>query len=703
MISELRAKISASHFQIFIIGVILFLYAPISIFAEELPVGDLGSEQDLEEELEYLQAETYVITASRVMEEINKAPSSISVVTAKQMREMGARDLKDVIETVVGYDYKYNTFGSYTPVARKQYAAFGNKYLFMVNNHSLNENYKGGAEVGNMPLDNVKRIEFIRGPGSALYGANAFAGVVNIITKEADDVDGLELTARGGSYDTQQYNVLFGKEFKGLETVINFNYFDTDGHAGEVTSDGEDFFDEIYGTDVSKTPGGMNTYVEQYDGALTLKYKGFAFDGKYVDRSQGLTLDGRTLDYQSYGDEINYYINLKYEGMVWKNLGVSAKIYRNHFEFSGPFLDVPEGAFRPWLGNTPAPYDLIGDWRAKNDRTGFEAQVNYALTHNNTIVSGISFEEMEQYDVETYANYLYDGTIFPSVQNISDVQNHNQDATREFKAIFLEDIWDITDNFRLTFGGRYDDYSDFGGHFSPRAGITWEYIPGYDLKLLYGHAFRAPSFVELYGGYGNPDIDPETVDTYEISLGAQFTSSFSGRTTFYRSDYKDGISYKSVGDDVQLINYVEEQYKGVELELKYDFRRGSYLAVNYTYQTTDDPDTNESSSVLLPTHKGNIIANIRLNKYLNFNTYCHFRDGYKRAEDDPRDDMKGQAIVNATLIAKKFLKRFQGLELRASVYNIFDEDYTMPTGTIMIPGDIPMPGRNYMLGIRYAF
>jgi len=136
--------------------------------------------------------------------------------------------------------------------------------------------------------------------------------------------------------------------------------------------------------------------------------------------------------------------------------------------------------------------------------------------------------------------------------------------------------------------------------------------------------------------------------------------------------------------------------------LKYDFRRGSYLAVNYTYQTTEDPDTNESSSILLPTYKGNIIANIRLNKYLNFNTYCHFRGGYQRAEYDPRDNMQGNAIVNATLIAKKFLRRFKGLELRASVYNLFDEDYTMPTDSLRIPGDIPMPGRNYMFGITYA-
>jgi len=341
----------------------------------------------------------------------------------------------------------------------------------------------------------------------------------------------------------------------------------------------------------------------------------------------------------------------------------------------------------------------------KNNRTGFETQIDFETGRSNTIVSGITFEEQDQYDVKTYQNYLYDGTTFPSMQDVSDIENHCQDANRNFKAVFLEDIWDIRDNLRLTVGGRYDDYSDFGGHFSPRAGLWWEYITGYDLKLLYGHAFRAPSFVQQYGSlYGNPDLGPEIEDTYEVSLGAQFTPPFSSRVTLYQSDLDDGMAYNvSEGGVVRIENYTETRYQGFEIELKYDFRRGSYLAANYTYQKSENLDTHEEAPRVLPTHKGNVIANIRINRYLNFNTYCHFRNGYERLKDDPRDDPSGHAIFNATLIAKKFLKRFKGLELRASVYNLFDEDYALPSASYRIPDDIPRPGRNYMLGIRYAF
>ncbi|MBW2635034.1 MAG: TonB-dependent receptor, partial [Deltaproteobacteria bacterium] len=303
------------------------------------------------------------------------------------------------------------------------------------------------------------------------------------------------------------------------------------------------------------------------------------------------------MDDQTVSDTIDYYLNLKYEATLWEGIDLFAKIYRNHHELSGPGIQIPGGAYRSWFGD--APFDLIQDYRVKGNRTGFEVQTNYETGSTNTIIAGITFEEQEQYDVELYANFLDDGTVFSSIRDVSDMQNHNRDATRDFKAVFLEDIWNVTNNFRLTVGGRYDYYSDFGDHFSPRAGLTWEYIKGYDLKLLYGHAFRAPSFAELYAQYyGNPDLGPETVDTYELSLGAQFTPPFGGRATFYRSDMKDGIGMDVVdGGLVHWDNVAEVKYERFEFELKYNFRRGNYLAANYTYQTFDFGDGDDGGMV----------------------------------------------------------------------------------------------------------
>jgi outer membrane receptor protein involved in Fe transport len=96
------------------------------------------------------------------------------------------------------------------------------------------------------------------------------------------------------------------------------------------------------------------------------------------------------------------------------------------------------------------------------------------------------------------------------------------------------------------------------------------------------------------------------------------------------------------------------------------------------------------------------MANIRLSRYLNFFTNCHFEDGFPRQVGDPRDDISGYAIVDATLIARKFLKGYEGLELRGSAYNLFDKDYKHPQEP-RLPNDLPMPGINYLLEIKYEF
>jgi outer membrane receptor protein involved in Fe transport len=96
------------------------------------------------------------------------------------------------------------------------------------------------------------------------------------------------------------------------------------------------------------------------------------------------------------------------------------------------------------------------------------------------------------------------------------------------------------------------------------------------------------------------------------------------------------------------------------------------------------------------------MANVRLSKYLNFYTSCHIEDGFRRNRGDRRDDMSGFAVVNATLIAKKFLKGYEGFEIRGSVYNLFDKDYTSPEYP-SIPDDMPQPGRNFIVEVSYKF
>jgi iron complex outermembrane receptor protein len=327
------------------------------------------------------------------------------------------------------------------------------------------------------------------------------------------------------------------------------------------------------------------------------------------------------------------------------------------------------------------------------------------MSDSNTIVAGATYEHQEAEEHTPRANFLMTDYPFvniplPSVQKWpeEDVDKYITDTeTRNFKAVFFEDVWDITEDLRLTLGARYDDYSDFGDHFSPRAGLTWEFMKGYDLKLLYGHAFRAPSFVEYYNPrMGNTDLDPETIDTYEISLGAEFTRNFNSRVTYYYRDAKDLIVVSTLRPPYDFVNQGSSRDQGLELEMRYDFGRGTYLAGFYTYL---DWKTGNEQKV----HQGKLMANVRLSRQLNLYVDSYLVDHIERYPGDPRgDDWSGYELVNATLIAKKFLKGYKGLELRGSVYNVFDEDYASPWSS-ELPNDIPMPGRHYLFEVKYKF
>ena len=697
---------------------ILIVFAiinPGQVFCQD----DLSSEikdPELEQEFKWLKAETFVITASKVMENIKKAPASITVITDKQIRQMGARNLTDVLwRTVPSVNFSKPSFERNEVIIVRGTTALSS-VLLLINGHPVTRAFGGDWRYlyDDLIIDNIKRIEVIRGPGSALYGANAYHGVINVITKEAEDIDGVELTARGGSYDTQQYNLLYGKTFSDLEVAFDFNYLKTHGFRGLIEEDFQTQLDQIWVplgfAPASLAPGRTNSDLEKYDTQLTLNYKGFKFDGKYTDKKYDHPTSWTSaLTNKTIYDGKGYSLTLSYETRIWEGLDLYGKVYRNKDEGTGDNQWFPPGHVTRTPNPAPPPPfipvvmpdGLLWNPKLESTRTGIEFQTTYKMSDSNTIVVGASYEDQKAEKIPVWANFLPTGVPgviipLPSVQKWPEGLSMGTEKIN-FKAFFLEDIWDITDDLRLTLGARYDYYSDFGGELSPRVGLTWEYMKGYDLKLLYGHAFRAPNFLELFDfSSGNADLDPETIDAYEISFGAEFTRNFNSRITLYHIETEDRIIPSS---GTQLFNWANQgssRTQGVELEMRYDFGRGTYLAGNYYYFKRKTGNKGNQ-------HNAKIMANIRLSRYLNFHVDGRFIDSIERFRPgDTRDDVSGYGLVNATLIAKKFLKGYEGLELRGSVYNLLDKDWVTPTDQ-QIPNDMPRPGINFLLEMRYKF
>jgi outer membrane receptor protein involved in Fe transport len=350
----------------------------------------------------------------------------------------------------------------------------------------------------------------------------------------------------------------------------------------------------------------------------------------------------------------------------------------------------------------------------KNSRTGAEIQAAYQIGESFTLVGGAIYEEQKVYDSEMYQNYVrhYKGksiySPLPSMQLVKNIpghwlsnKDHHENTRRGITSPFLEGLWDITSDLRLTVGGRYDYYSGGKDEFSHCGGLTWEFIDGYNARLFYGSSFRAPTLYEItYFDTGNPDLDFVEYTTWMMGLDAQFTPSLSGRANFTAYDMTDSIR---VDQKIGKFVNIDDRFRttAIEAELKYDFGRGTFLSLCYSHANPSNETLYE-----IPAHSGTLMANIRLSKYLNLNADLYYAHDFTRRDyESDRDKPSDYGIVNATLIARKFWERFAGLELRGSVYNLFDKDYVYPRPRQYWQNldDLPAPGRSFLVEAKYTF
>ncbi len=202
---------------------------------------------------------------------ISKAPAVATVITAADIRAIGATDLDEILETVPGL-HVARSFVGYNPIytIRGVYSQFNPQVLVLINGIPITNLYSGDRNLawGGMPVEAIARIEVMLSPGSALYGADAFAGVINIITKTNADIDGFETGGRVGSFDTRDAWALYGDTLKGFDVALMLEYHDTDGQSRNIDIDAQSGLDNLFGTTASLAPDSVNLERRNFDARL---------------------------------------------------------------------------------------------------------------------------------------------------------------------------------------------------------------------------------------------------------------------------------------------------------------------------------------------------------------------------------------------------------------------------------------------------
>ena len=658
------------------------------LFAQDKKTG-------LEDMFAIFTEEEIVVSALKRPRTVLKSPAIMSVITAKQIKQMGFRTLIDVLKIVPGFYISMDETGEREIAVRGVLDDASQKIKVLIDGHSINDVWRGGAmwNFDDLPVENIKRIEIIRGPGSALYGQNAFLAVIDIITKDTEDIDGFQVTTSGGSFSTQNYNLLFGRELGGLKISGFLDYFDTQGFSKKIEQD------VLFPAAASRSPGQSQNRKEKTDLNLRLSYNNLEVKAKYMKK--------RRKDYIGVGDALNeesilrdtyMFTEFTYKLSLSEKLNMTPKVYYDQYNYDPFFEQRPDGHLGVY------PEGIKGQLRFKQRTIGFENQVNYKLFEGNELTFGLQYEWIHQHDIKYGKNsHPITNANLTTVTDFTHDLPFTRKATRHIYAFYLQDEWNITKDIDLTIGVRHDRFTRFEGTTNPRVGLIWRFIEDAHLKLLLATAFKAPSFQEMFltnnsVKIGNPSLDPEKINTFEIGLGYHFTEHMRASINYFYNRIRDKIILDTATPK-QFQNGGGSRIHGIEAEWKADFGNDNYVFANYTFQDAEDTrDRNRLPDV--PVYNGNIGINAGFCKYTNANLTTHLSGPRPREDGDTRRDIPAQALVNMTLIGKNFIDNF---EVRGSVFNLFDKSYYDPAPQNTVPTDYPQQGRSFTIELRYQF
>ncbi|MCF6154483.1 MAG: TonB-dependent receptor [Candidatus Brocadia sp.] len=661
-----------------------------------------------------------VAIATRHESPVGKAPSIVTVITAGDIKNLGYRTFAEILRTVPGFEIlKDDSFGAVVPNVRGLIGS--EKIRVMLNGHLVNNPFSGGAFTlfDDFPLENIKKIEIIRGPGSAVYGENAFLAVVNIITIDAKDIDGVKLSSGYGSFDTYEENVVFGKTCGKVGISGMAYYRQTNGFDGIVERDRQTKNDNISSSlpppfnfpAASQAPGKVHDGRQEFGLNLRVAYNDFYVEGLYINKNKEPFIGPQSALNDESDVETNYvFVDAGYKKTFDERFTIRPRVYYDQFDDNIFIESLPEGGTLDRNGDgfpdTRYPDGLIGNGKVIEKIVGTEIPFDYQLFDGNIITLGLEYRLINQTNVHFLSNF-HPRTLEPlgSIQDFSDTYPFLEEATRRIWSVYLQDTWDITDTLHLTLGARHDQYSDFGGATSPRSGLTWAFMKNASLKLLYGEAFRPPNFQEMFtinqpAIEGNEDLDPETIRTYEVGLSYQFNKHVTSSINYFYNDIEDLIVLRALPTaqgTSHFENFGDAHVQGIEMETRVDIVKDNYVFMNYTFQNPEDNRGNELPFVAQ--HKGNFGVNVHYPKYINTNLSTFISGTRSREDNDPRDDLPAYALLNLSIIAKEF---FKTMEIQGTVFNILDKDYSDP-GPISIPDDLPRPGRTFFVGLSYQF
>jgi iron complex outermembrane receptor protein len=599
----------------------------------------------------------------------------------------------------------------------------------LINGLPLSNLFHGDRNLvwGGMPVEAISRIEIIRGPGSALYGADAFAGVINIVTKGFRELEEPSIGVRLGSHHSADFWVSGATMAGELELSGILELHKTDGANEIVISDGQSFLDLVTGTNVSNAPGLTNLERDNLDLRIEAAYKDLRLRiGAQIRNDFGEGAGAaQLLNSENNFESKRYNVDLTYVVEdFFSNIDVEFQV--SHFDTSqeveGDFVVYPPGSTGPFLTPTgtpifgPFPDGVIGSPEIfeNHTRAGFTAKYDGIKKHDISFGSGYYHGEIDRVTEEKNFG-INPVTLLPilpgdPVVDVSDTPFvFLTEDQRENTYIYLQDVWRFANDWELTAGLRYDSYSDFGSTTNPRLALVWSTSYQLTTKLLYGEAFRAPSFAQTRAInnpliLGNLALKPEQIKSYELAFDYRPNYNITLNMNFFYYDWRDIIQFipDSNGSTRTAQNAGEQHGKGLELEAKWSITEQLKLSGNFAWQDSYD-ELAGADAANSPEKQLYLRTDWQINQQWRLNLQANWVMGRNRVVGDLRDPVEDYILFDLNIRSQLS----ENIEIALIVNNLLDEDAFEPSPNAMpdpfIPNDLPLAGRSFLGEIRYRF
>lgn len=666
-----------------------------------------------------------VVSATRSEKKLLDTAASVSVITDKDLNKMHINNLDEAFVKIPGvYVGRLSGIGSTTSQTVMRGVNAANSVAVLVDGVQVNDSYNGSVTWSAIPVDMVKRVEVLRGPASVLYGGNALAGVINIITKDVDKTS-VNLKLSYGSNNTQNHSLyVAGKASDKLDFNVNYEKKKTDGYITDPVLSSK----AVFGAETTTTNTGAKRWIIGNKGKRQWDENTVGVGFKYhFDESKSLALDFTKNEYEySYSAPTSYFGDdiIKKAGTYFSTPGEKAS---NKYNMT---YNDSENGWKAVVGYSDqykqhdTSISKATDSSKPNTRFSFDLQKNQTISANNNAVFGLNYRKDEM-DATVYK--LADK--FNSDSKIA-VDSMASGTNKSFSA-YVMDEHKFSDRWTATAGLRYDKWSTDGrillpnkteainynestyDNWSPSLSVMYKPEADSSVYLSWGKAFEAPSLYRMYSSsyssnvynIANPNLKPQKAETFELGYKKDLNNKSAIGVSVYDTKYK-GLLYKKSLGEVDGMNATcyqnagEAEAKGFELELNHNFDDKWSAFLNYTYQN--------------PVIKKALNATEK-NKYVTAIPKEVFRAGVTYSDD------KWSGMLTGEYISKRFSKTDnsdtvngvygsydpyfimnmdisysfnKNYTLTASVNNILDRDFF---------NYYYQPGRTYSVELNYRF